>query len=95
MNLSIDFVATIDVGNQIISKAGDFQMLLNRIKAANQQLQTAWAGQDASKYSTKVAEQAVTMQKLIDTINEIGEYVVSVGKAYREVSENNANAIGK
>jgi WXG100 family type VII secretion target len=93
MDLTINFEETIAIGNQVIAKAGEFQVLLNNIKSANQQLQTSWQGQDASKYSQKVAEQAVTMQKLIETINEIGEYVVSVGKAYQEVSENNANAI--
>ena len=86
MDLSINFEETISIGNQVIAKAGEFQTLLNNIKAANQQLQASWQGQDASKYSEKVAEQAVTIQKLIETINEIGEYVVSVGKAYQEVS---------
>lgn len=93
MDLKINYSETISVGNQVTEKGGEFQELLNRIKSVNTELQTYWEGSDASKYSTSVSQQAEYMQQLTNTINEIGEFLVKVGNAYREVSENNANAI--
>ena len=93
MDLRINYEETISTGNQIISKGGEFQDLLIRIKSTNSELQTYWEGSDASKYSTTVAQQAEQMQQLANTINEIGEFLVKVGKAYEEAAQNNANAI--
>ena len=75
------------------SVSGEFQELLNKVKATNSELKTYWEGSDASKYSTSVEQQAEYMQQLTDTINEIGGFLVKVGQAYQEACENNANAI--
>lgn len=91
--LKINYEATIGVGNQVTEKGAQFQELLNKIKATNSELKSYWEGSDASKYSTSVDEQAVYMQQLTDTINEIGSFLVKVGEAYKEVTENNASAI--
>lgn len=91
--LKINYEATISVGNQVTEKGAAFQELLNKIKATNSELKSYWEGSDASKYATSVDEQAVYMQQLTDTINEIGSFLVKVGEAYKEVTENNANAI--
>lgn len=93
MDLKVNFSETISVGNQVSNKGAEFQDLLNKIKSINAELQTYWEGTDASKYTNAVAEQAQDMQKLTDAINEIGAFLVKVGEAYREASENNANAI--
>lgn len=93
MDLKINYSETISVGNQVTQKGEEFQDLLNRIKNVNTELQTYWEGSDAFKYSTQVAQQAEYMQQLTNTINEIGGFLVKVGQAYQEVSENNANAI--
>lgn len=91
--LKINYSETISVGNQVTEKGGEFQELLNKIKATNSELKTYWEGSDASKYSTSVEQQAEYMQQLTDTINEIGGFLVKVGQAYQEACENNANAI--
>lgn len=93
MDLRIDYQLTRDTGNQVTSKGSDFQDLLNTIKNVNSELQTYWEGSDATKYSTAVAEQAEEMQKLANTINEIGEFLVSVGNAYEKAAEENSNSI--
>lgn len=89
MDLNINYDETISVGEQVTTKGGDFQSLLNEIKAINNELQSYWEGSDASQYTTKVGEQAIVVQQLVDKINEIGEFLVKVGNAYREVTENN------
>ena len=93
MDLKINYGETITVGNQVSNKGNDFQELLNRIKAVNTELQSYWEGQDASKYTTAVNTQAEEMQKLINTVNEIGQFLVKVGQAYQEAAESNAGAI--
>ena len=93
--LKINYSETISVGNQVTEKGGEFQELLNKVKATNSELKTYWEGSDASKYSTSVEQQAEYMQQLTDTINEIGEFLVKVGQAYQEACENNANAINE
>ena len=93
MDLKINYGETITVGNQIVNKGNEFQDLLNRIKNINAELQTYWEGQDASKYTTAVNEQAEQMQKLATTINEIGEFLGRVGRAYQEAAESNAGSI--
>lgn len=93
MDLKINYQETISVGNQVQSKGSEFQELLNKVRTVNSELQTYWQGSDASKYSNAVAEQTEYMQQLSNTINEIGEFLVRVGQAYQEASENNANAI--
>ncbi len=92
-SLRINYSETMSVGNQVSQKGGEFQTLLNKIKSANSELKSYWEGSDASKYSNAVEQQAEYMQKLTDTINEIGEFLVKVGQAYQEACENNANAI--
>ena len=91
--LKINYSETISVGNQVTEKGGEFQELLNKVKATNSELKTYWEGSDASKYSASVEQQAEYMQQLTDTINEIGGFLVKVGQAYQEACENNANAI--
>lgn len=93
MDLNINYSETISVGNSVSTKGAEFQELLNQIKAVNAELQTYWEGSDASKYTGAVAEQAEVMNRLAETINEIGAFLVKVGNAYQEACENNANAI--
>lgn len=93
MELKINFEETIQTGSRVMQKGQEFSELLNKVKSVNNELQTYWQGTDASKYSTAVAEQAEQMQRLSNTINEIGEFLVKVGNAYKEVSETNAGQI--
>lgn len=93
MDLNINYAEIKTVGEQVTLKGGEFQDLLNSIKNVNTELQYYWEGSDASKYSTAVAQQAEYMQKLSDSINEIGAFLVKVGQAYQEACENNASSI--
>ena len=93
MDLRIDFEQTRSIGTQVSQKGSDFQELLNRIKAVNTELQSYWEGSDASKYSGAVATQAEEVQELVNTINEIGEFLVKVGNAYEEAMNANMGGI--
>mgnify|MGYP004643141137 CR=1 FL=1 len=92
-DLRINYGETMNVGNQVSSKGEEFQTLLNKIKATNSELKTYWEGSDSQKYASSVEEQAQVMQKLCDTINEMGEFLVKAGTAYRDAMESNSNAI--
>ncbi len=92
-DLRVNYSETISVGNNVTTKGGEFADLLAKIRNANSELQSHWEGQDASKYTGAVAEQAETMQKLAETIDEIGAFLVKVGNAYREAMETNASGI--
>ena len=93
MNLNIKWDELINVGNQVSEKGSDFQELLEKIRSVNTELQSYWEGQDAAKYSTAITSQLENMQKLANTINEIGPFLVKVGNAYNEASEKNANGV--
>ena len=93
MDLNINFGELNSVGTQVGVKGGEFQDLLNKIKAANNELQSYWQGEDASKYSTAVAQQAEDVQQLVNKINEISETLIAIAKAYQEVVDDNASAI--
>ncbi len=93
MDLRINYEETKSTGNQVTSKGEEFDSLLRQITNVNNELQSYWEGQDASKYSNAVAEQAQTMQQLAEKINEIGAFLVKVGEAYEQAANDNASAI--
>ena len=93
MDLNINYDETISVGNQVNEKGNEFKEVLTTIRNINNELQGYWEGSDATKYTNAVAEQAAYMDELAKTINQMGDFLIKVGNAYKEVSENNANAI--
>ena len=93
MDLNINFEQTRSVGNQVAQKGSEFQELLNKIKIVNTELQAYWEGSDASKYSNAVGVQAEEIQRLVNTVTEIGEYLVKVGNAYEEAMNSNMSGI--
>lgn len=93
MDLNINYDETISVGNQVTQKTEEFRTLLAKIKNVNSNLKTAWEGSDATKYTNAVEEQALSMEKLSNAMEEIGAFLVKVGKAYQDACQANANAI--
>lgn len=93
MDLKINFDETISLGNQVTAEGEKFDELLNKINNTNNSLKQYWEGQDASKYSAAVEQQAATMKQLCETINEMGAFLVKVGNAYKEAAEANASLI--
>lgn len=47
MDLSIDYNQTRQLGNSILEKANDFQEILTKINAENDNLRNYWKGADA------------------------------------------------
>lgn len=88
-SLNIDYEATRRTGRAIQGYAGDFKKLLSEIQNLNDSLKNSWKGADAEKYTTKISEQAQTMNKLQQTIDEVGTYLIQVGDAYQKAMEEN------
>lgn len=88
-SLNIDYAATRATGRSVQSNAGEFKSLLRNIQNLNNSLKNCWKGADADSYTNKIAEQAKVMDKLQKTIQEIGEYLVSVGDAYEKAMQDN------
>ncbi len=92
-DLNIDYTQTRNLGNNVISKGGEFATLLGNIKSINENLRNYWKGKDAEKYTNAVLQQSQVMDKLNTTINEIGEFLINVANIYEEVSNTNQQGI--
>lgn len=88
-NLRIDYEKARSVGNAITSYADDFKTLLQGINSINDNLKQHWQGDDATKYTSEMAEQAQVMEKLHKSIEDSGKYLVSVGNAYEQAKNDN------
>lgn len=93
MDLNINYQETRSTGSSVLNQGGEFRNLLGKIQNTNNELKTYWQGADASKYSGAVEEQATHMQKLADTIEEIGTFLIKVGDAYEQAMQQNSDAI--
>lgn len=93
MDLNINYQETRNIGNQVQSKAAEFESLLTKIKNVNSQISQVWSGDDASKYYATVTEQMRIMEQLKRTIDEVGVFLVKVGNAYETAAQDNASAI--
>ncbi len=88
-NLKIDYEKARTVGNNIMNYAGDFKSLLQGINSINENLKQHWQGDDATKYTSEMSEQAKVMDKLHKTIEDVGKYLVDVGNAYEQAMHDN------
>ena len=93
MDLNVSYPETIKTGNDVIAKSDEFTDLLNKIKQINEDLKSAWEGEDSKKYADVVSEKQVYMDELASDMHSMGEFLVKAGEAYRQTSEDNANAI--
>ena len=88
-SLNVDYEKTRATGRSIQNYAGDFKSLLGEIQNLNDNLKSCWTGDDATKYTSKISEQAQVMNKLQATIQEMGEYLVTVGNEYEKAKQDN------
>ena len=91
--LNVNYEELDTISSTIMSQGNEFSDLLVEIKNQNAKLQEAWAGSDASAYTSKVAMQAVEMDKLVSTIQEIGVFLQNVSNTYRDTQNRITNAI--
>lgn len=88
-SLNVDYEKTRTTGRNIQNYAGDFKTLLGEIQNLNDNLKNCWTGNDATKYTGTISEQAQVMNKLQVTIQEMGEYLVTVGNEYEKAMQDN------
>ena len=86
--LNIEYDALREIANSIGSKADDFGSLLSEIQTANSELMEEWQGTNASKYAEKVAEQAVDMKKLQETIAAISADLLTINDWFADAESN-------
>lgn len=94
-DLKIDYSKTKALAKSVKGKSDQFRTLLGKIKTANNTLKTHWQGDDATKYTGAITEQAKTMDKLNTTIDEISTFLTKVANAYEQAMETNKNGINK
>lgn len=92
--LKVNYESLSSVSSHVLAKGEEFTDLLNKIRQLNGELQSAWVGTDASAYTTAVEQQAAEIQRLAETINEIGTFLEKVNNEYRNAQEANKRAIG-
>ena len=92
-DLRVDYAATVAVGQQVSTQGAEFGTLVDQIRRVNGELGGAWDGADAQKYLGAVEQQLQVMGQLNTTINEVGEFLVRIGEAYRAAQEANSAAI--
>lgn len=91
--LNVNYDQLESLGNNVLAKKEEFQGQLDKIRSTNENLKAFWQGEDAERYTKAVDEQAVTMQNLSNTIEEIGNFLKSASQAYRKAMEANRDAI--
>lgn len=93
MKLNVDYIELRNVAVQVLQKGNELQYNLNTIKSINLELQSYWEGADATKYFSSVDSQVENVQKLIDLINSIGNFLEAIANSYEELTIENARAI--
>ena len=93
--LNINYVETKNTGVAVVNQATDFKRLLGEIKTLNSNLKTYWQGDDATTYTSRVDDQAITMDSLGQKIEDIGNFLQQVGKAYEDAMGANRDALNK
>ena len=82
-----------DLSNKVETKKQDFQLELNKLRQANEELKGAWKGPDADLYQRKANEQAEKIQKFINSLGELGESIMRTKNAYEAAQNENLNNI--
>lgn len=81
------------IGQKIRSDGENFQNLLREIRNHNSNLQVSWKGEDADKYTQKIAEEAKVMDNLAESIDNIGLFLTQIAEAYEAAQEEAKNSI--
>ena len=79
-----------NIGAQIVSKSESLVELLGKVENTNTEIQEAWAGKDATDYSTRLTEQCVEIKKLFETAIATGNALQSAAKAYMDAQSANS-----
>lgn len=75
-------------GDQIISKAAEYKKEINNIYTTVGTLEKSWTGAAAQRFVKDIKSFEGDYTKFGDLINEFGQLLVEVGKAYQELEDN-------
>ena len=87
-NIYIDYEQGLVLGRKIQKEADDLMTLLHSIKEVQEKLQPILKDSNDEKYLNNIINQTKFMDKLAETIEETGNFLVDVSTAYQDVAEN-------
>ena len=88
-NLYIDYEQGLSLGSKIQGEAKDLKTLLSQIKEIQDKLESLLTDENDKNYLESIAGQTKIMDKLAETIEETGNFLVNVSTAYEEAASNN------
>ena len=88
-NLYIDYEQGLSLGSKIQGEAKDVKTLLSQIKEIQDKLESLLTDENDKNYLESIAGQTKIMDKLAETIEETGNFLVNVSTAYEEAASNN------
>lgn len=88
-NLYLDYEQGLSLGSKIQSEAKDLKSLLSRIKEIQDKLEKSLDEENDKNYLSSIVGQTKIMEKLSETIEETGNFLVNVSTAYEEAANSN------
>ena len=88
-NLYLDYEQGLCLGSKIQGEAKDVKTLLSQIKEIQDKLESLLTDENDKNYLESIAGQTKIMDKLAETIEETGNFLVNVSTAYEEAASNN------
>lgn len=87
-NISADPKLISNYGTQIINKAAEYRKEINTIYSTVNTLKTNWTGTASQRFVGEIESFEEDYKKFGDLINEFGNLLVEVGKAYDDLENN-------
>lgn len=92
-NLYIDYEQGVILGTKIQGEAKDLSALLKNIKDIQEELQPILNDSNDEKYLKAMVNQTQIVDKLVETIEETGNFLVNVSNAYSDAANTNYGRI--
>lgn len=86
-NISADPKKISNYGTQIINKAAEYKKEIDTIYSTVNTLKTNWTGSASQRFVDKIQSFEKDYKKFGDLINEFGNLLVEVGKAYNDLED--------
>lgn len=87
--LNINYEQTILLGKEIILKKDEFDDVIKKIEETLLELNSAWQGEDATKFIDDLYNDTQEMKQYSNAISEFGLLLQKVASTYQQISNNN------
>lgn len=86
-NIYIDYNQGATLGHKIQGESTDLKNLLDRLREIQEQLKPILNDSNDEKYVKTIDGELKVMEKLAETIDETGSFLVNVSNAYQDAAE--------